>query len=220
MAPNLRAPLNFGKRSRVVLRELNQHSKTLVVVLEREHYPRWSWSKDFATSVFELFLVYYDKDSGFLFVHTVSKSDTTYAHLVEALCKDAAKQLPEQEIDKVLTDMEDYEFFNIGLRSRIRSTKSETYRIIAGPDVQDSITPTDGMNFVRGHVFAKAKDKNETISVGFSSGGKIWRNTHLRIPQFIKWCQAVALRLGGSKNLLTHTALDQLAGGENLRQHS
>lgn len=218
VSPNLRTPLKFGKRSRVVLRELNQHSKTLVVIVEREHYPRWSWSKDFATSVFELYVVYFDKDAGLLFVHTSSKSETTYANLVEALCKGEAKQLPEQEIDKVLADMEDYEFFNVGLRSRIRSTKSETYRIIAGPDLQDTITPTDGMNFVRGHVFAKAKDKNETISVGFSSGGKVWRNTHLRIPQFIKWCQAVAQRLTGSKNLLTHTAMDQLAGGESFAQ--
>lgn len=44
--------------------------------------------------------------------------------------------------------------------------------------------------YAAGHVFCKAlSDINGDITIGYSSGSKIWSSSYMSIPEYVQWCE-------------------------------
>ncbi|MGJ1192983.1 MULTISPECIES: hypothetical protein [Sphingobacterium] len=59
----------------------------------------------------------------------------------------------------------------------------------------------------------KGVSNGDNVTVGYSSGSKGWSNAYQRIPDYIKWCQALAKKIVSDKVVKTNTAFDDLPIG-------
>ena len=54
------------------------------------------------------------------------------------------------------------------------------------------------------------------VTIGYSSGSKVWSNATLRVPEIINWCKGIAAKLTRKEKVVTGTTLDFLDVGESL----
>jgi hypothetical protein len=96
-----------------------------------------------------------------------------------------------------------------------RSANSgESYRIIAGPNAENTIRKSHSKNYANGHVFMKGIAEGSNVTVGYSSGSKVWSNAYEKIPNFINWCKILALKIVSDREVKTNTGFDNLPIGK------
>ena len=122
--------------------------------------------------------------------------------------------IPKPKLNKVLVDLTDRGFFNIGMLNRLSNT-GESYRIITGQNAEKAIKKSDGRLYSGGHVFAKAVDSDRNnVTIGYSSASKVWSNIYEQIPLFIDWCKIIAAKISSDKKVITNSGFDNLSVGE------
>lgn len=193
----------------------NTELNSVVMIVRDVTRPKWTTTDHFLSENFHLLVLYYDSDKKLLFVNsTATKQAEIYQTIADSLTTGSARILPLNQINRVLNTMDNPEFYNIGMRNRLQSESSESYRIITGPSADKTLTESDGQLYHRGHVFGG--DENETI--GFSSGSKVWSNTRSQIPNLIKWCQVLSDRLAIEGTVVTGSHLDHLDVGVSVNE--
>lgn len=85
----------------------------------------------------------------------------------------------------MLSGVKNHEIFNSGLANRL--SEGETYKISAGSDVSKAIDIDSGKMYSPGHVFCKAEEADAQITIGYSSGSKIWSSKYGSIQEMVKW---------------------------------
>jgi len=156
-----------------------------------------------------LFIVHYQAETSLLFVYSQTKSEFDYKLIAESFTRDYDK-IPRNEIHRVLGNMEEFEMFNTGMQSRF-SENGESYRIHAGSNVASAIDPVTGKMFSAGHVFCKAISDGAPITIGYSSGSKIWSSSYLSIPEYIHWCDLYGRKIVNDRIVVkTNTNYDFL----------
>lgn len=197
----------------VVFHKVSDELNALVFVTKEEIKPKWVSASDVLDVTHYLYILYYDAETGLLFIHSSIKTPQFYDQLVEQFSNGPAIRVAKFHINKVLADVADPEFFNIGMLNK-NANSGETYRISAGPNAETTIRKSHGKNFANGHVFLKGVENAKNITVGYSSASKVWSNAYLKVPVFIKWCQAYAKKIVSNKEVKTNTGFDFLPIGE------
>jgi len=165
---------------------------------------------------YELFILYFHENSKLLFIHSTRRNEDIYESLAEQFSGVTKRKLSLSKINRVLTNLKNPEFFNIGMRNSIQTSSTESYRIITGPSAQKAIRKSDGRLFHRGHCFGKGTDDTGEVTIGYSSGSKVWSNSYLTIPQFIKWCNDIANKITSKGTTLTNSPLDFIPVSEEV----
>lgn len=196
----------------VVFQEHSEEMCAAVVIAKETTKPRWASTTLFEQTKYDLFIIYFDEDTNLLFVCASRKTEVLYRQIVDQIVDGNALAIPASKTNKALLGLSDYEFYNIGMRNSIRG--AETYRIMAGSNTQDAVTPNDGRNFHQGHTFGRALDGQEAITIGTSTLSKIWSNTSSLIPTLIEWCKQLAQRLNSDELVVTKSGLDYLYCGQ------
>lgn len=189
-----------------------EHNSVVFITKEVER-PKWLSTDDLINVSHYFFLIYFDETNNLLFIHSSIKTSQFYDSLVEAYVVGEYSRVSKFQINKVLLDVEDPEFFNIGMQNR-SANSGETYRIIAGPNAETTIRNSHAKNYANGHVFMKGKSEGIGMTVGYSSGSKVWSNAYEKIPNFIKWCQKLAVKIVSDRTVKTNTGFDNLPIGK------
>lgn len=185
------------------------NDNTVVGIGVAKSRPRWSDSEQLLDIQNLLFIVHYQEETSLLFVYSQIKSEADYQAIAEAFTVGYNK-IPRNEIHRVLGEMQEYEMFNTGMQSRFAET-GESYRIYAGSNVESSIDPISGKMYAAGHVFCKAIENDKPVTIGYSSGSKIWSSTYLLIPEYIKWCNSLGLKIANEAiEVRTNTNYDYM----------
>lgn len=164
----------------------NKENKTIVGISYIAESPLWLKGNQVSNLDIHLFIVHFQKETGLLFIYSQDKSEFVYDAIVEAFTTDYHK-LPRNQMNRVLGELQNYEFFNTGMQNRYAEA-GESYRIIAGSNTAASIDETTGKMASAGHAFCKAQKGDEEITIGYSSGSKIWSSSYYSIPDYISWC--------------------------------
>lgn len=199
----------------------NVEDNISVLILQEIVFPKWSKNNSLQNVANHLIIIYYDEDSSLLFINsTIKKSQEFYDYLRVSFCPtDNWSLLSDRELNSVLANIDDAEFFNIGMRNRSHYGTDESYRIITGSTAHNSITKSDANIFHRGHLFGKGSERGLQITIGLSSSSKVWSHKTSNLLLFINWAKRLAYkineRLDGTTNtpidyLPTSTALDSL----------
>lgn len=198
-------PQNHEVVKHVVSKE---HNSTIVITVEKEK-PKWISSNELVNAKYHLFLVYYDEETNLLFLHSSIKTPAFYDEIIEQFCDKEPLQVSKEEIHKVLINLKNPRFFNLGLLNR-SSESGESYITKAGSDTQNTITASDGRMYANGHVFGTAESDTGLITIGYSSGAKVWSNSYSQVPHFIKWCKTLAHKINSDEEVKTNTSLDTI----------
>jgi len=197
----------------IVHEGFSEEKSTVVFVTRETVKPKWIKSDQLVNTKYFLFIIYYDVQTRLLFIHSSSiRSKQFYDDIVEEFSTGDYRRITKREINKVLIDLEETEFFNIGMQNRSPNS-GESYRTISGPNAEKSIRKSHGRLYANGHVFGKAKSGGEPLTIGYSSGAKVWSNAYKKIPQLIEWCSIIGKKIRSDKEVVTQTGLDNLSIG-------
>ncbi|MGB4439011.1 MAG: hypothetical protein WBJ13_07270 [Sedimentibacter sp.] len=162
---------------------INIEDNTVVAIGEEFKRPKWAISDDVLDIEYLLYIVHFQKSTGLLFVYSKMKTDDVYEAIASAFCDNYLK-ISKSSMHRVLGGLSEFEIFNSGMANKYGS--GESYRISAGSDVSEAIDASTGMMFEAGHAFCKAKSNEETLTIGYSSGSKMWSSSYLPVYQFVK----------------------------------
>lgn len=155
-------------------------------------------------------------ESKLLFVCASRRSEGLYEQLLDSFLEADPRPLSLVRLNRALNELETPEFFNIGMRNRVASNTTESYRMIAGSSADRAILKSDSRLYHRGHVFGRASEDGRRVTIGLSSASKIWSNNSSKLPGLIEWCQVLARRIASENTPATGSGLDFLDVGEEI----
>jgi superfamily II DNA or RNA helicase len=153
-------------------REISADDRTVVFITKEETQPKWASPGRFRKIEYDLFIVHIERDQGLLFICTSRRRELIYRHLIDQYAGEAHEILAVNVINRVLNNIENAEAFSVGMRNRMQGS-SESYRIMAGPQADKAIKPTDGRMYHRGHAMFRGRQDGNDVTVGFSSASKV-----------------------------------------------
>jgi len=188
----------------------NNYNNTIIAIGNKIERPKWTTSEQINDINNFLYIIHYQKETSLLFIYSQIKTDIDYQEIAEAFSSGFEKII-RTEMHRVLAEMDSFELFNTGMQSR-SSDRGESYRIMAGSNVASSIDPITGRMFSPGHVFCKAiSNDGMELTIGYSSGSKIWSSKYLFIPEYINWCNSCGFKIVNELlTVKTNTNLDNL----------
>ena len=184
-------------------------TNTIVGFAIKKEVPLWLEGSQAVNTEVNLFIVHYQSDTGLLFIYSQLKTDVVYESIAESFCESYSK-IPRDEMNRVLAGFTNYEFFNTGMQNRYAES-GESYRIYAGSNTAASIDETTGKMLSAGHAFCKATQNDSEITIGYSSGSKLWSSSYLPIPEYVLWCDSFGAKIVNSSLVVkTNTNYDKL----------
>ena len=215
---DIHADITLSEPFELIFQQVSAEQSAVVLIARECRKPKWSELEQFYDTKHELFLVYFDEQSSLLFINASRKSEAIYDSIASQYSDADYSGLPLSTVDRVLRDLGDPSFFNIGMKNRILSNHAESYRIISGTKADVAVTETDGNLYDRGHVFGRGETPEGPVTIGYSSLSKVWSNKPLQIPQSIDWCRALAQKIVNDTPVRTGSGLDHLAVGHCITQ--
>jgi superfamily II DNA or RNA helicase len=201
----------------IVHRHVSSEQSTGVYVIKRRVRPEWTSVEHLDSISHELMILYFHHGSGLLFICSSLRVDGLYDHFAEQFGNGLPlRGLSFKKINRVLLDLQDVRFFNIGMRNVAATRPSESYRTLAGPNVDEAIELSDRREFRRGHWFGSATDDGKSITIGLSVASKVWSNSSSQIPKLLEWCNRLATKISSERTPHTNSGLDHLAIGEEI----
>lgn len=198
---------------KVFYHAISKKYNAVVYILRETEKPKWIASDDLIDVNHSFLFLFYDKVTKLLFINSTIKTNQFYKDIIETFSTGSYQRIHKFQINKVLADVNKPEFFNIGMQSR-SSNSGESYRIISGSNAENTIKKSHGKNYANGHVFMKGISNGEDITLGYSSGSKVWSNAYLKIPEYIKWCEHLGQKIISNKVVKTNTGFDHLPIGQ------
>jgi len=212
--PELTNRIDFPGLMKVVYHSVSEETGAVVYITREVRQVPWSRDTRFSNVAQDLFIFHYNAESKLLFICASRRIDGLYQELVERLCPEGKpKILPLKKLNGALNGLERPEFFNVGMRNRVSSSSTESYRIVVGPSADRAIRASDAQLYHRGHCFGKGVENGNEVTIGLSSASKIWSNTTSGIPAFINWCDRLATKIMSEKEPTTNSGLDHLPMG-------
>lgn len=196
----------------------NLEEHTFVLITKELSKPKWLITDELVNQEYFLYIIYYDTRSSLLFINSTFKTNEFYEFIASNFTTEKPEWLSKRDLHKVLHGLKETEFFNIGMVNRSFAS-GERYRIIAGPRADTTVKRSDARTHSNGHVFGKAQsEESESITIGYSSGSKVWSNLYLKIPAFVEWCKKIAAKINSNVTVKTNTGLDNLPIGVHIDQ--
>ncbi len=210
------------KEAKVVKRFKSDKLSTILFISESMEIPDWSSTDVFKRIDYDLFVIYYHAETNLLFINSSKRNETLYDEIVQQMAvqnngKPRYERLPIWETNRVLRELDEPCFFNIGMVNRIAASHSESYRIIAGPRAQEALLRSDGNIYHRGHIYGRGREKNQWVMLGYSSSARVWSNKTASIPDLIEWCRCLAESIASKSPVTTNSALDVIPIPERIR---
>lgn len=165
---------------------INESDSTVIGIGKEKSTPKWMTNDSIIDINNILYIVHYQKEYGLLFIYSQNKTEIIYDSIAKRFSRSYSK-IPKYQMNRVLGELNGFEIFNSGMQNRYVES-GESYRISAGSDVSSAIDPITGQLYSPGHVFCKASTDESEITIGYSSGSKMWSSSYMSIPQFVKWC--------------------------------
>lgn len=216
-APDLERMPRFDGDVNVLRHEVSEEHTSALILLKQTTQPRWTDLERFSRTEYDFIVVYYDEAARLLFINSTKRTIQLYKLFEDLYGNGTARLLTGPRINRVLADLKNTEFFNVGLKNTVQTSNTESYQIKSGPNAQNAISPTDGLLYQRGHLFGKgSKEDGSEITIGYSSSSKVWSNYSARVGELVEWCKELAKKLNTKGAVVTGTPLDSLQIGEEV----
>ena len=197
----------------------NSDNNTVIGIAIKNDTPLWLDGNQAVNIEYNLFIVHYQAETQLLFIYSQQKTEVVYESIAKSFCKSHQK-IARGEMHRVLAGFSNYEFFNTGMQNRY-AEKGESYRIYSGSNTAASIDKHSGAMLSAGHAFCKVTQSGENMTIGYSSGSKLWSSTYVSIFEYISWCDLLGKKIVNSALVVkTNTNYDNLPIPREILQYS
>ncbi|HPQ72007.1 MAG TPA: DEAD/DEAH box helicase family protein [bacterium] len=208
----------FPDALQVVYKSVSPTHNASVYITREISLPRWTVDDRLSMIQHDLFIFHQDIETKLLFICASRRSAGLYEQLVSSFDGSHPRPLPLFRLNHALNELETPEFFNVGMRNRVASNTTESYRIITGSNADKAIQKSDSRLYHRGHIFGRATEDGNYVTIGLSSASKIWSNKSTKLPALISWCGNLARRIFSEQTPVTGSGLDFLDVGEEINE--
>ena len=194
-----------------IFHRISEEDKTIIIITKESFKPRWMRVEDLQNVSFYLYILYYDANRNLLYVHSSGeKTQTFYNDLINFFGVNEYTIVRKEDLHKSIHGLRNINFFNIGLQNRAIQS-GESYKIISGSAAHNGIKASDGRMYSNGHVqgTGEAIDGSK-ITIGYSSGSKVWGSSYIDLRQFLDFCQFVGDKITSNVRVVTNTGLDSI----------
>lgn len=196
----------------------NEENNSIIYVTRELNKPKWLNSDSLVNIEYFVYMIYYNIEQNLLYIHSSIRTKQFYNYIAESFTVEKPQLIAKRDINKVLANLSNIDFFNIGMQNRTIGS-GESYRTLTGNSAQNSIKKSDGRLFSNGHIFAKALNEEEKqITIGYSSGSKIWSNCYLKINEFINFCNHIGQKINSDVVVNTNSGFDNLPIGQVIKE--
>lgn len=213
---NVEEQIEFPSRFQIAFRAVSIPHNAAIYITREVSQPRWTADDRLSNVESDLFIFYYDTTTKLLFVCASKRTAGLYDEIMAAFADSDPRPLPLVRLNKALNGLMAPEFFNVGMRNRVSSNTTESYRIITGSNADKSVLKSDSRLYHRGHVFGRATENGSAVTIGLSSASKIWSNRSSKLPELIEWCSKLAQKISSDRIPITNSGLDYLDVGQQL----
>lgn len=214
---DLKRPIQFPSEMEVVQQFNSEELGVVVYITRTDGSPGWMTGKYFGDRKHDLFIFHHHRESGLLFICASLRLDPLYQALADQLVPEempSPRILAARRLNRVLLDLDNCRFFNIGLRNS--NKREEAYQTRMGAHVDVSVVESDGHSYRRGHWFGSAEEEAHSLTIGLSTASKVWSNTSGGLVELLDWCDIQARKLSSNRIPQTHSGLDHLDMGEEV----
>jgi len=215
---NIEEEIIFPKRFQIVYHAISIQHNASVYITQVNTLPRWITDDRLSNRNSDLFIFYYDTSTKLLFICASQRASGLYEEIISSFAQADPRPLPLVRLNKALNNLKATEFFNVGMRNRVVSNTTESYRIITGSTADKSVLKSDARLYHRGHAFGRASENGNIVTIGLSSASKIWSNKSSKLPELISWCAKLAEKISSDRVPITNSGLDYLDPGEELEE--
>jgi superfamily II DNA or RNA helicase len=210
---DMTTPVSLPAPFEVERYDIDPDSESVIVIGNERERPRWTTSDELSRSEYELFILYFHRQTRLLFIAATRRTPETYAHLARVYTRGAYRPLPTFQLNRVLNGMTEAKFSSVGMRSRIIGDRIESYRILVGSAANKAVSPSDGRFFSRGHVAGQGRRAGAVETIGYSTSSRVWSSQSNQLPLLIRWCRDLAERLSADVPASPLPGLDYLPVG-------
>jgi len=196
---------------KIIFHQTDEVNNTVIFITEEAIKPKWIAVDDIKNTHYYMYILYHHKKTNMLYVHySGKKTNLLYEDILECFNVKEYNNVPKSDIHKALYGLKDLTFFNIGLQSRAIQS-GESYRIISGSAAHNRITNSEGRMYSNGHIQGSGIDVNgNEITIGYSSGAKIWGSNYINIKDFINFCNLIGTKINSTVTVRTNTGIDNI----------
>jgi hypothetical protein len=214
---DITALTELPKPFETVYRRTDANESVAIFIGREQQKPPWGDQIQLGRSEYELVIVYYNRDANLLFINSSRRADSLYRQIGHQYLDRPPKILPLYKINRCLAGLTNIECFSVGMKNRLHTSHAESYRIIAGRNAHSAIRRSDGRLFHRGHIFCCAEENGSPVTLGYSSGSKLWSTNKGKITALLDWCRGLARKIETTTEAVGAPGLDILSVGEPLQ---
>lgn len=214
--PNFSEPPETLNSLQVTNAWLSEDNCAYLLLTKEVKAPVWSRGQHLSDSRHDCFLLKYYADTGIVFITATQRTERHYSEIIEQFFGGNASPLAFERVRKVLNGLQGQEFFSIGLRNTSPTATTETYRIVAGSQADRGVRDSDAAYFCQGHFFGRGEVDGESEIIGASSGGRVWSNGKISVPDLLEWMDTLHGRIAAVAVNIGRSGLDRLPFGETL----
>jgi superfamily II DNA or RNA helicase len=174
----------------VIERYQHPEHELLALITRHRVRPRFLRRDILDSDEYLLHLATWVADPGVLFIST--ELDSALKEMRLAVAHGRATPVDAVDLTKLLLAADLERCFSVGTRpNTLGGATNESYRMAAGPNVQQTITPADARAYVLGHVMGRRRGTGAgSGTFGFSSGkAKLWEPKPTgSLAEFREWC--------------------------------
>ncbi|MFC0119915.1 DEAD/DEAH box helicase [Pseudoalteromonas xiamenensis] len=181
----------FGnKQFQIIDSVINDEKDTLVFSVKSFLPVGWTSSRELFDESWELYIAFYDKANGLLFIHSSAK-DGLVKRLVKLIAEDAT-QVQGEYVFRALAGLKRLKLQNVGLN---KNKKGLRYSMHTGTEINEQIPDIEANRATKSNIFGKGYENGELVSIGCSHKGKVWAMDSDSLDQWIKWCKGVGQKI-------------------------
>ena len=150
----------------------------------------WCRNEDIREVVFDLYIIYFDKDKKIIYIGTTTKNPPTE---ILNKCFEDAEPINGENTFKCLYNIQRLKLSTLGLNAN--NSGYVSYRMYAGRDVIEGISDPNKLNSYKNNLFGKGYENQDETSIGCSKKGKIWSKKIGNLLEWKEWCDRVGEKI-------------------------
>ncbi|PQQ25769.1 helicase [Photorhabdus luminescens] len=183
--------LQFANKQFQVMDSVLNNERNILIFSVKSFLPvGWASSKELFDESWDLYIAYYNQQSGLLFIHSSAK-DGLVKRLVK-LVADNALQVKGEHVFRSLAGLKRLKLQNVGLN---KNKKGLRYSMHTGTEINDQIPDIEANRATKSNIFGKGYENGELVSIGCSYKGKVWAMDSDSLDKWIAWCDNIGSKI-------------------------
>lgn len=173
--------------------QVNLVERVAWLVVKIESAVRWGELPTVEEVTYELFVVYWDKDNGLLYIN--ASNTTGYPNsIAKAVAGDGVELIKGPAVYRAMHGIERLIPTNVGVLD-VRD-RDRRFSMFAGANVAAGFTDVDAATKTQTNIFGSGFEDGERVSIGGSLKGRVWSYAAARtLKHWVDWCDQVGPKL-------------------------